>query len=124
MLAYQVALGADWLTGGYMGLNGIPPLPGTDPWSTLYWVILGALVLSTGVLLWITRSPLGQLLHAVSQNEDRLSFLGFDIARLKALAFAVSAALAGMAGALYAAQQGIVTPQVLAYVEEIGRAHV
>jgi branched-chain amino acid transport system permease protein len=116
MLAYQVALGADWLTGGYMGLNGIPPLPGTDPWSTLYWVILGALVLSTGVLLWITRSPLGQLLHAVSQNEDRLSFLGFDIARLKALAFAVSAALAGMAGALYAAQQGIVTPQVLAYV--------
>jgi branched-chain amino acid transport system permease protein len=116
MLANQVALGADWLTGGYMGLNGIPPLPGTDPWSTLYWVILGALVLSTCVLLWITRSPLGQLLHAISQNEDRLSFLGFDIAQLKALAFALSAALAGMAGVLYAAQQGIVTPQVLAYV--------
>jgi len=116
MLAYQVALSSDWLTGGFNGLSGIPSLPGTDPWTNLYWVIVLALILSTTVLLWITRSPLGQLFQAVSENELRMSFLGYDTAKLKALAFAISAGLAGMAGALFAAQQGIVTPQSLSYL--------
>ena len=47
MLTYQIALTASDLTGGFNGLTGIPPLPGTDPWGNLYWVILGFRSLGT-----------------------------------------------------------------------------
>jgi len=116
MLTYQIALTASDLTGGFNGLTGIPPLPGTDPWGNLYWVILGTLLVTTLGTTWVLRAPIGTLWSAVAQNEARLSFLGYNVAGLKALAFAGSAALAALAGALYASQQGIVSPQTLGYV--------
>lgn len=116
MLTYQLALSASDLTGGFNGLTGIPPLPGTDPWGNLYWVILGTLLATTLGTTWLLRAPIGTIWSAVAQNEARLSFLGYNVAGQKALAFAGSAALAALAGALYASQQGIVSPQTLGYV--------
>lgn len=116
MLAYQIAISRSDITGGFNGLNGIPSFPGTDPWDNLYWVILAAVVASSALLIWLLRSPLGLVWSAIDQNETRLNFLGYDTALLKAIAFAISAALAGLAGALFAAQQGIVTPEAVGYV--------
>jgi branched-chain amino acid transport system permease protein len=56
------------------------------------------------------------LWRAIAQNEDRLQFFGFATHRWKAGAFALSAALAAVAGALFAAHQGIVTPLAMGYV--------
>jgi urea transport system permease protein len=69
-------------------------------------VLLGALVAAR----WLVRSKTGLVLEAIRDNERRLEFLGYDTARFKILAFAISAMLAGLAGLLYAPQVGIITP--------------
>jgi len=69
-------------------------------------VLVGAFALSR----WLVRSKAGLVLTAVRDNERRLEFLGYDTAHFKIFVFAVSAALAGLSGLLYAPQVGIITP--------------
>ena len=116
MLGFQLANSLVEVTGGFNGMTGIPEPAGIDPFEHLYFVILVALALTTAVIGYLLRSPFGQLLAAVAQNEERLQFFGFRTSRLKALAFAVSAGVAGLAGALYAPHQGIVTPQAVGFL--------
>lgn len=116
MLGFQLANSMDWLTGGFNGMTGIPALPGTDTYETLYYVIWAALVLVSGLLAYVGTAPFGQLLGATAQNEERLQYFGFNTALLKAIAFAISAAVAGLAGALFAPHQGIVTPQAVGFL--------
>ncbi len=116
MLGFQLANSLDWLTGGFNGMTGIPGLPGIDSYGNLYFVVLAVLAIVSVVLAWILRTPFGVLLAATSENEERLQFFGFNTSALKAAAFAMSAALAGLAGALYAPHQGIVTPQAVGFL--------
>ncbi len=116
MLGFQLANALDWLTGGFNGMTGIPGLPGIDPFGSYYFVIVAALVISTAVLALVASSPFGQLLSAVRDNEERLQFFGFATHRLKAASFAIAGAVAGLAGALYAPHQGIVTPQTVGFL--------
>lgn len=116
MLGFQLANSMVEITGGFNGMTGIPGLPGIDGFSHLYFVVLGALAVSTLALAYVLRAPFGQLLAATSQNEERLQFFGFRTSQLKAAAFAMSAGLAGLAGALYAPHQGIVTPQAVGFL--------
>jgi branched-chain amino acid transport system permease protein len=55
------------------------------------------------------------LWRALAQNERRLQLFGFDTNQLKAVAFGISGLMAGVGGAIYAPQQGIVTPQVIGF---------
>lgn len=116
MLGFQLANSLDWLTGGFNGMTGISGLPGIDTYEHLYFVIIGGLAVSTLILAHLMRAPFGQLLEAVRDNEERLQFFGFRTSLLKAAAFAVSGGLAGLAGALYAPHQGIVTPQAVGFL--------
>jgi urea transport system permease protein len=59
---------------------------------------------------WITGSRAGRVLIAIRDSETRVLFSGYSPARFKLFVFAVSAALAGVAGALYVPQVGIITP--------------
>jgi branched-chain amino acid transport system permease protein len=115
LLAYQVANNWESVTGGFNGLKGIPGLPGLDSYTAAYYVaalaLIGA-VLGTG---WLYRAPLGVLWAALAHNERRVVMFGFDSNRLKAVAFGVSGLLAGIGGALYAPQQGLVTPQLCGF---------
>lgn len=113
MLGFQWANQWTNLTGGFNGLSGIPDLPSTDRYSTLYPVIGVSLMSTTALLLWLDQSPIGTLWRAVADNENRLQFFGYATDRIKALAFGLSAALAALGGVLYAAHQGLVTPQVV-----------
>jgi branched-chain amino acid transport system permease protein len=115
LLAYQVANNWESVTGGFNGLKGIPGLPGLDSYTAAYYVAALALIgaaLATG---WLYRAPLGVLWAALSHNERRVVMFGFDSNRLKAVAFGVSGLLAGIGGALYAPQQGLVTPQLCGF---------
>ena len=71
-----------------------------------------AVALSVGYLFcrWITRSKLGRVLIAVRDAEDRTRFVGYKVESYKLLVFVVSAGLAGIAGALYVPQVGIINP--------------
>jgi branched-chain amino acid transport system permease protein len=116
MLGFQLANSLSGITGGFNGMTGIPGLPGVDTYETLYFVIVGVLIASTLVLAHVMRAPFGQLLIAIRENEERLQFFGFRTSMLKAAAFAISGGIAGLAGALYAPHQGIVTPQAVGFV--------
>ncbi|WP_136660613.1 ATP-binding cassette domain-containing protein [Nitratireductor sp. XY-223] len=116
MLGFQLANSADTITGGFNGMTGIPGLPGIDSFGNLYFVIVGVLAVVSLGLYWLLKTPFGVLLSATAQNEERLQFFGFNTSALKAAAFGISAGLAGLAGALYAPHQGIVTPQSVGFL--------
>jgi branched-chain amino acid transport system permease protein len=115
LLAFQVANSWNEVTGGYNGMKGIPGLPGLDGIGAVYRVAAVALVAAIGLCSWLVRSPLGTLWRAIAINERRVAHFGFDTALLKALAFGIGGALAGVAGALYAPQQGLVTPELVGF---------
>ena len=116
LLASQVANNWESVTGGFNGLKGIPGLPGLDSYTAAYYVAALALVGVCGVVAWLYHAPLGVLWSALAHNERRVVLFGFDTNRLKAVAFGVSGLLAGVGGALYAPQQGLVTPQLCGFV--------
>ena len=91
-------------TGGEDGLQSVPRgkfLGLIDLTSdvALYYVVLGIFVLSFLLIYRTVHSPFGQVLKAIRENEPRAMSLGYDTARFKLLAFVLSAALAGLAGA-------------------------
>jgi urea transport system permease protein len=59
---------------------------------------------------WITRSQAGRVLVAIRDSETRVLSCGYSPVQFKVFVFVVSAVLAGVAGALYAPQVGIITP--------------
>ncbi|MFF7440493.1 ATP-binding cassette domain-containing protein [Streptomyces sp. NPDC008122] len=96
------------VTGGTNGLS----VSGPDV-VTSYYVTLGAVaavVGACGVLL--VRGRFGARLVAASRNPERAAQSGIDTTRVRTTAFAVSAAVAALAGALYAPVAGLVSPQV------------
>ena len=62
---------------------------------------------------WLTTGRFGRLLIAIRDDETRVRFAGYDPTGFKVLVFAVSGAIAGIAGALYTVQTGIITPSAM-----------
>lgn len=116
MLGFLAAQQWSSVTGGFNGLGDIPEPLGIDRFSTLYWLVAAAAVVSTTLLSTLIRRPLGVLWSALAQNEERLQLFGYATDRIKANAYALSAGMAALAGALFAAHQGIVTPQTMSFV--------
>jgi branched-chain amino acid transport system permease protein len=95
-------------TGGEDGIQAIPrramlggALPITND-LTLYYVVLAVFVVGF-LIIWRTiHSPFGHVLKAIRENEPRAISLGYSVDRYKLIAFVISAALAGLAGAMKA----------------------
>ena len=83
--------------------------------------VLSALALAGGYLLcrWLVSTRLGRVLVAIRDSEDRARFLGYRVERVKTLVFTLSAMLAGVAGALYVPQVGIINPGEFAPLNSI-----
>lgn len=99
-------------TGGEDGIQAIPRgrLLGTldlGPDLTLYWVVLAIFLGGFLLIHRIIHSPMGQVLKAIRENEPRAVSLGYDTDRYKLVAFVLSAALAGTAGATKAIVFGL-----------------
>ena len=103
-LVYFVCLQAPF-TGGEDGLQGIsrkPLLGGLIPTKddrVLYYVVLAIFLFGYGAIYRFIHSPFGQVLKAIRDNEQRALSLGYEADRYKLLAFVLSAAVAGLAGA-------------------------
>jgi urea transport system permease protein len=78
-----------------------------------YLVTILLLALLYGFCRWFTSGRFGRLLVAIRDDENRVRFSGYDPSRFKMLVFALSGAIAGIAGALYTVQSGIVSPQYM-----------
>ena len=83
--------------------------------------VVTALALAGAYVLcrWITRSRAGKVLVAIRDSETRVLFSGYSPAAYKLFVFVVSAVLAGVAGALYAPQVGIITPAKIGVLPSI-----
>lgn len=66
-----------------------------------------------GLCRWLTTGRFGRLLIAIRDDEIRLRFSGYNPTGFKVLVFAISAAMAGIAGALYTVQTGIISPKAM-----------
>ena len=101
--------------GGTNGLTDFKSILGfslSAPATLRVLYLITALALGAALVLarWLVQSKSGLVLQAIRDNERRLEFLGYDTSAYKILVFAISGALAGLAGMLYAPQVGIITP--------------
>ena len=71
------------------------------------------LVAAYALCRWLTSGRFGRLLMAIRDDESRVRFSGYDPTEFKVLVFAVSGALAGIAGAMYTLQSGSVSPRAM-----------
>src|SRR6185295_4551525 len=101
--------------GGNNGMTDYKDILGWDvhePSTRLGLYLASVAALGLGYLLcrYIANSKLGRLLLALRDAESRVRFLGYSVTSAKLFVFTVSAALAGIAGALYVPQVGIINP--------------
>jgi urea transport system permease protein len=78
-----------------------------------YLLSLFGLIGAYVVCRWLTTGRFGRLLVAIRDDEPRVRFSGYDPTGFKVLVLAISAALAGIAGALFTVQSGIITPKAM-----------
>jgi len=88
-------LNAESITGGALGLNGIPQ-------ETQWWHVLLALIVVLLILWRLRRSRIGRAFEAINEDAVAASLMGIAVNAHKMLAFALGAAIAGLAGALNA----------------------
>jgi len=102
-IVYFYAVQAPW-THGEDGIQAVPRghlfglIDLTDSYA-LYCFVLGVFLIGFCILWRAVHSPFGQVLKAIHANEPRAIALGYDVQRFKLLAFALSAAFSGLAGA-------------------------
>jgi urea transport system permease protein len=117
-------VGQQGKTGGTNGMTNFNsffghPLAARSTHRGLYFLVAGTLAALYLMLRQVVRSRYGRLLVAVRDAEDRVRFLGYDPTKIKTVAFALSAACAGTAGALFVPIVGIMSPALLGVVPSI-----
>jgi urea transport system permease protein len=96
---YQTLLGAD--------VNAQPTKFAFYAFTILF------LIAAYALCRWLTKGRFGNLLIAIRDDESRVRFTGYNPTSFKVLVFAISAALAGLGGAMYTLQTGIISPKAM-----------
>lgn len=110
---------------GNNGLSGLQNLPGLDavPQSIVsMWFFWGsALALALGYLLaaWMVSGKFGFVIRGIRDDEARVRFLGYSVEAYKLVIFTLTACIAGIAGAIYYPQAGIINPAEIAPIASI-----
>jgi branched-chain amino acid transport system permease protein len=114
-LMFLVLRNEAWLTGGIAGIGNIAR-PRSFSGSTAYLrLCLAALLVVSGAVWWLLRSPWGRAFIALRENPVRAMSLGIDVRRYTLLAFAIGAALGGIAGAFYAPLVQYIEPSAFGF---------
>ena len=87
--------------------------------EAFYYVCLACVVLSTLWVLNLLRAPTGRAFVAIRDSEVSAQSMGIHLARYKSMSFAVSAALAGLGGALYAHKMQFISPEQFGLTQSI-----
>ena len=117
---------------GLFGVSGVYGIAGVGLDLSSFEVALGPLVVDGGVVQYyfvlvmvvgsyllarqLIRAPFGSVLQAIRESEERASFVGYDVTVYKRRAFVVSGGLAGLAGGLFATNNGYVAPTFLNWI--------
>jgi branched-chain amino acid transport system permease protein len=127
VITYQVLLNWISLTQGPLGIYAIaPPPPITLPYlprvvfsnaANFFYLTAGFALLVYFILDQLVRSPIGETLTAIREDELSAASLGIDGPKWKAFAFAISSAVAGAAGCFYASFVGTLVPDAFFITE-------
>ena len=104
--------------GGFNGIPGfqtlnVPGRPDAYIWGDhFYYLCFVSLAIVYALVTWLLRSSFGRIAVGIRENETRMSLLGYDVAARKTALFTIGAAVAGLAGALFASWAEIVTPRL------------
>jgi urea transport system permease protein len=110
---------------GNNGLSGLQNLPGLDHVSQdvisiwFFWASALALGLGYVFFAWVVSGKMGSVIRAIRDDEARVRFLGYNVEGFKLFVFTVTAIVAGIAGALYYPQAGIINPAEIAPIASI-----
>jgi urea transport system permease protein len=110
--------GQQELFNGTNGLTDFKTLLGmrvNDSQTQMVFYTLTVLVLAAVYALcrWLTSGRFGRVLIAIRDDESRMRFSGYNPTGFKVLVFAISAGLAGIAGALFTVQTGLISPKAM-----------
>lgn len=110
--------GQQKLFNGTNGLTNYKTLLGADINSNqtqfvFYTLTILFLIATYALCRWLTQGRFGNLLIAIRDDESRVRFTGYNPTGFKVLVFAISAALAGLAGAMFTLQTGIISPKAM-----------
>ena len=87
--------------------------------ASFYYLCLALTVLSIVAMMNLLRSPTGRAFVAIRDSEISASCMGVNLAKYKTLAFAISAALTGIGGALYAHKVTFISPEQFTLLQSI-----
>jgi len=110
---------------GNNGLSGLQNLPGLSEVSQdsisvwFFWASAAALALGYALIAAIVSGKFGSVIRAIRDDEARVRFLGYSVEGYKLFVFTLTAIIAGIAGALYYPQAGIINPAELAPIASI-----
>jgi len=117
-------IGQQGYTGGTNGITNLStifgyPLVDASTQRALYYCTLGALGIAILIGKILVESRFGKLLIAIRDGENRTRFIGYNPVAVKTVIFAISALFAGIAGALFIPQVGIISPSMMGIVPSI-----
>ncbi|KAB2919395.1 MAG: branched-chain amino acid ABC transporter permease [Hyphomicrobiaceae bacterium] len=112
MLDIALREGGDF-TGGYIGLSGLPPVPGPDSATWLHVASWGMVALVAALLGSLYASPYGAGMRSVRNDPMRATADGIDIGHMRGVALSVAAGIAGLGGWLYAHHVSYLGPESL-----------
>lgn len=114
-LLFIICLKFREITGGEDGLGGftIPEFLGFDMTdATNFYYFATAVLCFCLFLMWFfTQTPLGSVMIGIRDNTNRVDYLGFQVRYTKGIVFMISGGFAGVAGAVYAIFQNLVSPE-------------
>ncbi|HEY6822440.1 MAG TPA: branched-chain amino acid ABC transporter permease [Burkholderiales bacterium] len=117
VITYQVLLNWEKVTEGARGIYGILPPPGFSNPVALFYLVAGIALLVYVVLANLVRSPVGETLRSIREDEVSAASIGVNPARWKAFAFGLGAAIGGLAGCFYPGFVGTLVPDAFNIVE-------
>ena len=109
------SLAVSWteVTGGDNGLPGVPRPLSLSSGTAYFYFVFAVFVLCAGAMYIIVRSPFGEALTGIRENEDRMRALGYDVWRYKLAVSLFAAFFAGVAGLLSMYLNSFVSPAAL-----------
>ncbi len=106
---------------GLSGLQNIPGVSAGQDWVSIwfFWASAVALALAYLLFAFVTSGKMGSVIRAIRDDESRVRFLGYHVETYKLFVFTLTAMVAGVAGALYYPQAGIINPAEIAPIASI-----
>jgi len=110
---------------GNNGLSGLQNLPGLDAVSQdavsiwFFWASASALLVTYLIANFVVSGKFGSVIRGIRDDEARVRFLGYSVEGFKLFVFVLTAIIAGIGGALYYPQAGIINPAEIAPIASI-----